>query len=128
MNRFRFVTAAGALVVVAFFAGTLASGSEKVGKQENLSCTTCHDKPGSKLLTDKGKYYESMRTLAGFEDLEATFGACTSCHISKPGSKKLTAQGRHFRDLVRDMEGLREWMKLNHPTPPALQGAAGEKE
>lgn len=119
MNRFRILTTTGALVAVALFAGTLASGTEKLGKQEGLSCTTCHDKPGSKLLTDKGKYYESMRTLSGFEDLKATFGACTSCHVSKPGSKKLTTQGRNFRELVKDMEGLREWMKQNHPTPPA---------
>ena len=68
-----------------------------MGKQEGLSCTVCHDKPGSKLLTDQGKYYETMRTLAGFDELKATFGACTSCHVTKPGSKKLTAKGKEFQ-------------------------------
>lgn len=122
MNRFHIVAAAGALAGVALFAGTLALGSEKFAKQEGLACTVCHDKPGSKLLTDKGKYYESMHTLAGFDDLEATFGACTSCHVAKPGSKKLTPQGKKFLDLVRDMDGLKDWMKQNHPAPPAPRG------
>ena len=119
MNRSRILAAAGMTVAVALFAGTLASGTEKIGKQENLSCTVCHDKPGSKLLTDQGKYYESMGTIAGFDDLKSTFGACTSCHVTKPGSKKLTAKGKEFRDLVQDMEGLGAWMKEHHPTPPA---------
>lgn len=119
MNRFRILTAVGMTTAVALFAGTLASGSEKVARQEGLSCTVCHDKPGSKLLTDQGKYYETMRTLAGFGDLEATFGACTSCHVTKPGSKKLTTKGKEFRDLVQDMEGLEAWMKEHHPVSPA---------
>lgn len=120
MNRSRILAAVG-MMAVALLTGSLASGDEKVGKQEGVSCTVCHDKPGSKLLTDQGKYYETMRTLAGFEDLRATFGACTSCHVTKPGSKKLTAKGKEFRDLVRDMEGLGGWMKEHHPTAPAPQ-------
>jgi hypothetical protein len=119
MNRSRILTAVAVTAGVALFAGTMASGSEKVGKQEGLSCSVCHDKPGSKLLTDQGKYYETTRTLAGFEDLKATFGACTSCHVTKPGSKKLTPKGKEFQDLVKDMEGLGAWMKEHHPTPPA---------
>ena len=82
MNRSRILTAVGMTAAVALFTGTLASGTEKVGKQEGLSCTACHDKPGSKLLTDQGKYYETMRTLAGFEDLKATFGACSDHWLS----------------------------------------------
>lgn len=118
MNRSRILTAIGMTAAVALLAGTLASGSEKLAEQESLSCTACHDKPGSKLLTDQGKYFETMRTLAGFDDLKATFGACTSCHVTKPGSKKLTAKGKEFRDMVQDMEGLGAWMKEHHPTAP----------
>jgi hypothetical protein len=113
-------------VAVALFAGSLASGTEKVGKQEGVSCTVCHDKPGSKLLTDQGKYYETMRTLAGFEELKATFGACTSCHVTKPGSQKLTAKGKEFRDMVQDMEGLGAWMQEHHPKPATAAGEAAE--
>ena len=45
MNRSRILTAAAMTAAVALFTGTLASGTEKVGKQEGLSCTVCHDKP-----------------------------------------------------------------------------------
>ncbi|MEO8196018.1 MAG: hypothetical protein ABI689_04790 [Thermoanaerobaculia bacterium] len=119
MNRSRILAVVGMTAAVALFASTLASGSEKLAKQETLSCTVCHDKPGSKLLTDQGKYYETMRTLAGFADLKATFGACTSCHVTKPGSKKLTAKGKEFGEMVRDMEGLGAWMQEHHPKPQA---------
>jgi len=122
MNRPRIFAALGMTAALALLTGTLASGDEKTGKQEGVACTVCHDKPGSKLLTDRGKYYETRRTLAGFEDLKATFGACTSCHVTKPGSKKLTAKGKEFRDLVEDMEGLGAWMKEHHPAAPSPQG------
>ena len=129
MNRSRILIAAGMTVAVALVSGTLASGSEKVAKQEGLSCTVCHDKPGSKLLTDQGKYYETTRSLAGFDDLKATFGACTSCHVTKPGSKKLTAKGKEFQGLVKDMEGLGTWMQEHHPKPVAPEaGAAAPAE
>ena len=39
MNRFRILTAAVVTAGITLFAGTVASGSEKVGKQEGLSCT-----------------------------------------------------------------------------------------
>lgn len=116
MNRLRFsIAAVAVLVVAALYVDSLAFATEALAKKESLQCTACHDKPGSKLLTDKGKYYESMRSLGGYDELKSTFGACTSCHVSRPGSKKLTRQGRQFRDLVRDMEGLRAWMKQHHP-------------
>lgn len=120
MKTSRFaLLAAVVLVALALLAVTGASGTEALAKQEKLECTACHEKPGSKLLTDEGKYYETMRTLAGFEELKATFGACTKCHVRKPGSKKLTAEGKKFQGMVEDMEGLGAWMKEHHPTPPA---------
>jgi hypothetical protein len=119
MNRLRIAIAAAAMLLVgALFLDGLVFGTEELARKENLQCTSCHDKPGSKLLTDKGKYYETMRSLGGYEELKATFGACTQCHDRKPGSKRLTKQGRQFLDLVRDMEGLRDWMQQHHPVAP----------
>lgn len=119
MNRLSILTAATAAVGLAvLFAATVASGTDKMAKAEGLECGACHDKPGSKLLTDQGKYYETMGTLDGFDELAQTFGKCTSCHVKKPGSLKLTAKGREFGALVGDMMGLKEWMAAHHPTPP----------
>lgn len=110
--------AALGLGLAGLFAATVASGTEAIGRQEKLECTACHDKPGSKLLTDQGKYYETLRTVDGYADLKASFGKCTTCHVSKPGSKKLTKQGKQFQEMVEDMSGLGEWMKQHHPAPP----------
>ena len=126
MNRYRILTATAVTAALALFTGTLASGSEKIAKRENLSCAVCHDKPGSKLLTDQGKYYETMSTLAGYDELKATFGACTSCHVTKPGSQKLTAKGKEFGAMVQDMEGLGVWMKEHHPKPPSPEAGASK--
>jgi hypothetical protein len=93
--------------------------SEKIATATGKSCTSCHDKPGSKLLTDSGKYYETMRSMAGYDSLKASFGGCTTCHDRKPGSKKLTKKGQDFAGLVKDMPGLNQWMREGHPTPAA---------
>ena len=116
------VTATAAALAAAALLVPAARGTDRIGEQEKVACTVCHDKPGSKLLTDKGKYYETARTLAGFDELKANFGACTTCHVSKPGSKKLTRQGKQFQELVGDMEGLKAWMKEHHPAPPKSDG------
>ncbi len=119
MTRTRFATlTAAAVVAAAFFAGSIASGSNKIAKAEGLECAACHDKPGSKLLTDRGKFYESMGTLQGFEELAETFGNCTACHSRRPGSLKLTVKGKQFQEMVGDMKGLKSWMSSHHPTPP----------
>ena len=93
--------------------------SEKIATETGKSCTTCHDKPGSKLLTDSGKYYEAMKSLEGYDAVKTSFGRCTTCHDRKPGSKKLTRKGKDFAGLVIDMPGLSQWMKEGHPTPAA---------
>jgi hypothetical protein len=119
MKRIRIATLTAIAVAIAtFFVGSIASGSEKIAKAEGLECTACHDKPGSKLLTDRGKFYETMGTLDGFEELAETFGKCTECHVKKPGSLKLTNKGRQFKEMVGDMAGLKTWMAAHHPTPP----------
>jgi cytochrome c553 len=108
----------GLAVVVAALAwqGDMALASNEIAETENLVCTECHDKPGSKLLTDQGKYYELMRTLEGYDEVTEIFGQCTSCHVRKPGSLKLTPMGRRFAGLVDDMDGLRDLLNKEHPT------------
>jgi hypothetical protein len=95
--------------------GAPAGASNKIAQRENLQCTVCHDKPGSRLLTDRGKYYEVMRTLDGYDEVIAAFSECTACHVSKPGSTKLTERGKQFQLVVQDMQGLRRWVAENHP-------------
>ncbi|MCB1009766.1 MAG: hypothetical protein KDB94_12850, partial [Acidobacteria bacterium] len=107
---------------------TVASGSQKISKAEGLECGACHDKPGSKLLTDKGKYYEAMGTLDGYDALAESFGKCTSCHVKKPGSQKLTTKGKQFQEMVGDMKGLKEWMAAHHPMPPVDEPQAEKQE
>jgi cytochrome c553 len=86
--------------------------AEKTGEV----CTVCHDKPGSKLLTDKGKYYEAMETFEGYDDVLAIFGECTHCHVRKPGSTKLTLAGRKFSEAIENLEAFQEFLKANHPS------------
>ena len=91
-----------------------ADASNAIAEETQLVCTTCHDKPGSKLLTDEGKYFEAMATLDGFDEVSEVFGACTSCHARKPGSRRLTANGKQFRRLMQDMEGIRQYAVAHH--------------
>lgn len=103
-----------ALVIGALVAPS-ASASNTIAAREGLACTKCHDKPGSKLLTDRGKYYELMSSLEGYDEIQATFGKCTACHVRKPGSAKLTRKGRQFQWMVQDMEGLKRLLLTEHP-------------
>ena len=107
-----------AIAATLVLASIPASSTPAMGEAEALTCTACHDKPGSKLLTDKGKYYELMGSFEGLEDLEKAFASCTDCHVKKPGSKKLTRQGKKFNSSIQNMEGLREWLKTAHPEEP----------
>jgi len=95
--------------------GDRAQASNQIAQKEGLPCTTCHDKPGSKLFTDQGKYYEEMHTLKGYDDVVVAFSKCTSCHEKKPGAKRLTERGERYKWVVNDMEGLRQWLWENHP-------------
>jgi cytochrome c553 len=104
-----------------------AVATEKLGQDLSVSCTSCHDKPGSRLLTDKGKYFELMRSFDGLEQIQATMGSCTTCHVRKPGSLKLTDKGRQFRDTVQSMPGLRDYVLKSHPKaqPPGPPKGGG---
>lgn len=109
--------------VLVSLTGLPAGASNQIAEREGLQCTVCHDKPGSKLLTDRGKYYEEMRTLDGYDEVVAAFSECTACHVSKPGSKKMTDRGRAFGFAVRDMEGLKQWLRETHPQ---MRGEPGQ--
>ncbi len=120
MNPTRNLTLAVAAVVALLLSGG-AFATEELAATEDLVCTVCHDKPGSKRLTDKGKYFELMRSLDGYADVEASFGKCTFCHRRKPGSKKLTKAGKGFANALGNMEALVEWVQDLHPDWPEVE-------
>lgn len=118
MTQYLRLLAALALAGLVVAAGA-ARASQRLATETGKSCVTCHDKPGSKLLTDAGKYYESMHTLDGFADIRGSFGRCTACHVRKPGSLKLTKKGKELAGQVKDMNELRQWVQQQHPKPAA---------
>jgi hypothetical protein len=71
--------------------------SPEIAKKEGLKCTVCHDKAGSKLLTSKGKYYEYMKTLTGYDDVIHQYKKCTTCHSKEPGNATLTKKGEDLK-------------------------------
>ena len=96
--------------------GSQVLATEGIAKEQGgMKCTACHDKAGSKLLTDQGKFYETMGTVDGYSDIKGTFGRCTTCHVNKPGSTKLTKQGKKLTSVIADMDELREWLSKEHP-------------
>jgi len=114
MNKHTATLALVTFVVILMAAGA-PRASEKIGQQTGKSCVSCHDKPGSKLLTDQGKYFEVMRSLDSYAEVKASFGQCTSCHVRTPGSKKLTKKGKQMAAVAKDMVALRRWVQENHP-------------
>jgi len=107
-------------VALATTVGLTGSGilaTESIGTKEKVECTVCHEKAGGKKLTDKGKYYETLRTFEGYDKLTEKFGNCLYCHKRKPGSKKLTKEGKQLAEVVRNMEGLFEWLQEGHTGP-----------
>lgn len=116
MRRTNILIATFLAVAVLLVYGTRGQASNAIAHKENgLACTVCHDKPGSKLLTDRGKYYEAVGTLAGYDRVHYAFGNCTSCHVAKPGSARLTRTGAEFAAVVHDMQGLKDFLDRNHP-------------
>ena len=105
-----------AIAVSSLFMSQAVYATKKACEEEpGTVCTTCHDKPGSKLLTDQGMYYELTRNLDDYEKIESAFGRCTHCHSRKPGSKELTDKGKAMLEAVGDMEELRVWVRESHP-------------
>jgi len=105
------------VIVIALAIGSSpVLASEAISKElGKMKCTACHDKAGSKLLTDQGKFYESMGTVDGYSDLKGTFGRCTTCHVNKPGSTELTKKGKKLSSVIADMDELRVWLAEEHP-------------
>ncbi len=59
-----------AAIASSFFL-SLANAKPEYAKKEKKSCTFCHVKPGSKELTDAGKYYkEHNHSLEGYKEPE----------------------------------------------------------
>ena len=115
-----YATFAVAAVCVLPLSGA-AFATDELAESEDLACTVCHDEQGSKRLTDKGKYFELMRSMDGYADIEASFGKCTFCHRRKPGSKKLTKAGKGFANSLGNMEALVEWVRDLHPAWPEAE-------
>ncbi len=126
MKGLWYLTAVAVLMAGFVLVDQSAIASNEIAKQEDLVCTSCHDKPGSKLLTDQGKYYELMRTLDGYDDVTQVFGECTTCHVKKPGSTRLTQTGRMFQRLIGDMSGLRAYLEEQHPMADAPEEGPGD--
>jgi hypothetical protein len=95
------------------------SASQTITEQEGLDCTVCHVKKGKDLLTDKGQYYELMRSLEGYELVLEKFGRCEFCHLNQPGATELTKDGYRFRWMMENMAGLEAWLLENHPKAPS---------
>jgi len=128
VNRFLIASTLLATTVGSLALAADIYASNEIARETGLVCTTCHDKPGSKLLTDKGKYYELMGSLDGFDEIGEAYGSCTACHVKKPGSKKLTAEGKRLARAIADMDALRALVLEQHPAAPAsadpAQGSA----
>ena len=105
------------LIAVVLLGGSWLLATDEIATQNDLKCTACHDKAGSKLLTDKGLYYETTGSLEGFDKLTESFGKCTKCHVRKPGSEKLTKTGKQVSDVAGDMSELRDWLKKGPELP-----------
>ena len=128
------LAAAAALAAWAALPAPEAMASQPIADDTGLACTACHDKPGSKLLTGRGKFFELMGTVEQYDALAAEYGDCTACHARKPGSTRLTARGREAKERLGDMAGvcreLREHPPVAKPAEPAGQpptaGGAGQ--
>lgn len=107
MTKTSIVWAAVAVLTLALVATAApAFASKEIAATEGMSCTACHDKPGSIRLTNRGKFYELMGSFEAYDELSEKFGACTTCHKRRPGSTKLTAEGKKFKELHGGMETL----------------------
>ena len=116
-REIKWILGFGVALVALLLTAPALHASNAISKKENgMVCTTCHDKPGSKLLTDQGKYYELMGDLDGLAQLESEFSKCTRCHKRKPGSTKLTSVGERYRWMIEDMQGLKSWLQEQHPS------------
>ena len=107
-----------------------AQATKAMAEKENANCTACHDKPGSILLTDQGKYWELMGSFDGYDGLQANFGKCTGCHVREPGSAKLTPTGEKYQAVIREMdsEELSEWMMRPHPKADKTEDDSGSEQ
>jgi hypothetical protein len=121
-HPYRWISLLTAGLALALLLGPQAVADRATAEAEGVTCTVCHDKPGSKRMTDRGKYFEIRGTLEDYDQVVEVFGKCTACHSKKPGSLKLTRTGRRFQKVVEDMDGLASWLRASHPCPPFQEG------
>ena len=94
----------------------IAFASEEIAASEgDKECSVCHVDVETDLLTDRGKYYQMMRTLEGYEAVLERFGECTYCHVKEAGSLAMTDEGQRFKWMMEDMKGLKAWLAERHP-------------
>jgi hypothetical protein len=107
------------VVALALTAGFPAAGSEEIAEQQSLECQVCHADVEADIqtLTDRGLYFQFVRTLDGYEQVLEKFQSCTYCHADRAGSQHLTSEGYRFRWMMEDMAGLRAWLEEHHPRP-----------
>jgi cytochrome c2 len=102
MNRsIRLALTAAAIAALAILP---ALATDELAEKERVRCRACHVKSGSKLLSDKGKYYEHKRSFEGYDQILRKFKKCTVCHVKEPGSAELTHSGMELknRDVTMD--------------------------
>jgi len=92
------------LAITAVLAVTSAFATQEIATKEDLKCKVCHVKKGTKLFTDKGKYYELKRTLVDYDLLIHVYKKCTACHSREPGDKTLTPKGEMLKEKGVTME------------------------
>jgi len=93
------------------------NASEEIAEEQDLACDVCHVDPEADQLTDRGRYFEYLRTLEGYEAVIERFGRCIFCHVQEAGSEEFTQEGMRFRWMMDNMQGLKTWLDENHPHP-----------
>jgi len=93
-----------ALAITGVVVVTSAFATQEIATKEDLKCRVCHVKKGTKLFTDKGKYYELKRTLVDYDLLIHVYKKCTACHSREPGDKTLTPKGEMLKEKGVTME------------------------
>ena len=102
-------------VCLSLFSLTLATATEEIAEEQDLTCDVCHVDPETTQLTDRGCYFEYLGTLDGYDAVIERFGRCDFCHIHEAGSENFTEEGIRFRWMMQNMKGLKAWLDEYHP-------------
>ena len=75
------------LTVALVFGGSWLLASEEIAKSENLAAPRVMTNPGSKLLTDKGKYFETVRSMEGSMNCKQSSAVARTATCASPARK-----------------------------------------